>query len=162
MRPIFAAAALLFAAACTPPAQNAEAPAGSAAQGVDPQIAQVVTAAMPGVTITNGAADEEGEYEVTGTLNGWEYEFDLMGPDGGWRVVEIQRDIAWADVPAAVRAAVAAAPNAFEPARAIESRQPQPGDALVIYEIFAPGNPDAPAMEVRFQDGEAAIMAPAH
>jgi hypothetical protein len=148
-------------AACTPPAENAaEQPAPSAASPVDPAIAAVVEAAMPGVTITSGAADGAGEFEVTGTMGGQEYEFDLMGPDGGWRVVEIQRDITWGDAPAPVRDVVATAPNAFLPERVIESRQP--ADGSVVYELFAPGAPDAPAMEVRFMNGEAAIMPPAH
>jgi hypothetical protein len=148
-------------AACTPPADKAaEAPETAAASPVDPAIAAVVEAAMPGVTITAGAADGAGEYEVTGMASGQEYEFDLMGPDGGWRVVEIQRDIAWGDAPAPVRDVVATAPNAFLPERVIESRQP--ADGSVIYELFAAGAPDAPAMEVRFMEGEAAVMPPAH
>lgn len=150
------AAAALLLAACTPPtSQTPDAP-----PPVDPAIAAAVTAAMPGVAITGGEADGADEYEVTGTLDGQEYEFDLMGPEGGWRVVEIQRDIAWADAPEPVRAAFATAPSAFEPARVIESRQP--ADGSIIYEVFAPGAADAPALEIRLLDGEAAIMPPAH
>ncbi len=157
MRHRLAAAALLLAA-CTPPApQSSDAPTPPA---VDPAIAAAVASAMPGVQITGGEADGAGEYEVAGVLDGQEYEFDLMGPEGGWRVVEIQRDVAWADAPAPVRAAFAAAPNAFEPARVIESRQP--ADGSIVYEVFAPGAADAPTLEIRFMDGEAAIMPPAH
>ena len=128
--------------------------------GVDPEVMSAVMDAMPGVTVTGGEADGAGEYEVTGMIDGREYEFDLMGPDGGWRVVEIQRDIAWGDAPAPVRDVVATAPNAFLPERVIESRQPV--DGSIVYELFAPGATDAPAMEVRFMDGQAAIMPPAH
>jgi hypothetical protein len=162
MRATIIVIATLFAPACTPPAANApEAQQTQPAPApVDPAIAAVVEAAMPGVTIVSGAADGEGEYEVTGMAGGQEYEFDLMGPDGGWRVIEIQRDIAWGDAPAPVRNVVATAPNAFLPERVVESRQP--ADGSVVYELFAPGAPDAPAMEVRFMDGEAAIMPPAH
>ncbi len=153
--------AVLLAAACTPPAENSELPpVTTEALPVPPDIAAVVSAAMPGVAITSGATDGAGEYEVTGTLNGHEYEFDLMGPDGGWRVVEIQRDIPWADAPAPVRDLVATAPNGFLPERVIESRQP--ADGSVVYELFAPGAAEAPTIEVRFMDGEAAIMPPAH
>jgi hypothetical protein len=150
---------VLALAACTPPAANTEGDAATAPP-VDPAIAAVVEQAMPGVVISGGEADGEGEYEVTGALNGQEYEFDLMGPAGGWRVTEIQRDIAWGDAPAPVRDVVATAPNAFLPERVIESRQPV--DNSVVYELFAAGAPDAPAMEVRFMDGEAAIMPTAH
>jgi hypothetical protein len=158
---VLATVAVLFAVACTPPTQNSDPPAVTPeALPVPPDIAEVVAAAMPGVAITSGATDGAGEYEVTGTLSGQEYEFDLMGPDGGWRVVEIQRDIAWADAPAPVRDVVATAPNGFLPERVIESRQP--ADGSVVYELFAPGAADTPAIEVRFLDGEAAIMPPAH
>lgn len=151
----------LALAACSPPAEQAapEAPV-AAAPAVDPAIAAVVSAAMPGVTIVSGESDGAGEFEVTGTLNGQEYEFDLMGPEGGWRVTEIQRDIAWADTPESVRTLVAAAPNVFEPARVIESTQPV--DGAIVYELFAPGVTDAPTLEVRVLDGEAAILPPAH
>jgi hypothetical protein len=155
MRIALAAVALL-AAACAPPTPDTEA----TPPAVDAEIVSAVNAAMPGVTIVSGEADGEGEYEVTGTLNGQEYEFDLMGPEGGWRVVEIQRDIVWGDAPAAVRDVAATAPNAFLPERVIESRQPV--DGSVVYELFAPGAPETPAMEVRLLDGEAAIMPPAH
>jgi len=158
MRHLLALSAALLFAACTPPAsQTTETPEANAA--LDPAIVSVVEAAMPGVVISGGQADGEGEFEVSGTLNGQDYEFDLMGPDGGWRVVEIQRDIAWADAPAPVRAAVGVAPNSFEPARVIESRQP--ADGSIVYELFTEGA-TAPAMEVRFLDGEAAVMPPAH
>lgn len=154
---VIAGATLL--AACTPPQQAS--PGSGADASVDPAIVAAVTGAMPGVAITGGEADGAGEYEVTGTLNGQDYEFDLMGSEAGWRVVEIQRDIAWADAPAPVRAAAGGAPNAFEPARVIESRQT--ADGSVVYELFAPGAaPGAPTMEVRFMDGEAAVMPPAH
>jgi hypothetical protein len=148
----------LMLAACSPAVETkTDAPAGAE---IDPAIATVVTAAMPGVEIVSAEADGEGEYEVTGTFGGQEYEFDLMGPDGGWRVIEIQRDIAWSDAPDVVRTAAAAAPDAFEPVRVIESHQPV--DNSIVYELFKAGVADAPSMEVRFLDGEAAVMPPAH
>lgn len=153
----YACAIALLLVACSPPAATTEA---SSAPVVDPAIAAVVEAAMPGVQITGGEADGEGEYEVAGTLNGEAYEFDLMGPDGGWRVVEIQRDIAWVNAPEAVRLAAMETPHPFEPQRVIESRQP--ADGSVIYELFAPAAPDTPSMEVRYLDGEAAVMPPPH
>lgn len=120
-----------------------------------------VTRAMPGVEITGGEGDTQGGCEVTGTLDGQEYEFDLVGPEGGWRVVEIQRDIAWGDAPAPVRDLVATAPNGFLPERVIESRQP--ADGSVVYELFAPGaEPGHPTMEVRFMHGETEILPPTH
>lgn len=149
---------LLFAAACGPAPQTS-APAQPTA--IDDEIRTAVTNAMPGVTITGGAPDGVDEFEVTGTLNREEYEFDLVGPQGGWRVTEIQRDIAWTDTPQNVRDAAAAAPNAFTPVRVIESRQP--ADGSIVYELFAEGaQPGNPTMEVRLLDGQAAVTPPAH
>ena len=155
MRTCLIAAAVLLVA-CTPPS-----PADDASP-VDPEVAAAVAAAMPGATVTSVNVVGEHEIEATAVLDGQEYEFDMMSGDGGpLRVVEIQRDIAWAEAPPAVRAAAVAAPNAFEPARVIESRQP--ADGSIVYELFAPGAaPGAPTMEVRFMDGEAAVMPPAH
>ena len=158
---ILAVIAVMLAAACAQPVENSEPPLPTPeALPVPPHIANAVEAVMPGVVITSGATDGGNEYEATGTFNGQEYEFDLRESDGGWRVVEIQRDIAWGDAPAPVRDVVATAPNGFLPERVIESRQP--ADGSVVYELFAPGAADAPALEVRFLDGEAAIMPPAH
>ena len=44
----------------------------------------------------------------------------------------MQRDIAWADAPAPVRAAAGGAADAFTPARVIESTQE---DGTIIYEL---------------------------
>lgn len=155
----FVLIAALFAAACSPAEQATDAPADDALP-VPPEIAAVVSDAMPGVVITSGASDGAGEYEVTGTLDGNEYEFDLLGPEGGWRVVEVQRDIAWGDAPQAVRDLVATSPNAFLPERVIESGQP--GDGGIVYVLFAAGAPETPALEVRYFDGAAAVVPPAH
>jgi hypothetical protein len=60
-----------------------------------------------------------------------------------------------------VRDVVATAPTGFLPERVIESRQP--ADGSVVYELFASGaEPGQPTMEVRFMDGQAAIMPLAH
>ncbi|HMO76758.1 MAG TPA: hypothetical protein PKD99_10530 [Sphingopyxis sp.] len=94
-------------------------------------------------------------YDVEGTRgDGSEVELDLIEEGGRWRVVEVQRDIAWADAPAEVRAAAAAAPDAFAPVRVIESVQ---ADGAVIYELFAAGRPGEPASEVDWKDGRAAM-----
>ncbi len=155
---LFAIIALLFAAACSPLAETTEPPPAQEALPVPPDIAAAVDAAMPGVAIMSGATDGQGEYEVTGALNGQEYEFDLLGPEGGWRVTEIQREIAWGDTPAPVRNLIATMPNTFLPERVIESRQT--GDESVIYVLSSPSASEA--IEVRLLEGEAAIMPPAH
>lgn len=159
MRNALAATVAILLAACTPPAQNN---ADTTASPVPPDIARAVEASMPGLTIVSGASDGDGEFEVTGTLDGQEYELDLLGPEGGWRVVEVQRDIAWGDAPQAVRDLIATTPGTFLPERVIESGQPANGS--VIYLLFAPGTPEGtePQISVRYFDNEASIMPPAH
>lgn len=149
--------AAVFAAACSPQTPPPPLPTPEALPA-PPHIVHAVQAVMPGVVITSGATDGEGEYEATGTLNGQEYEFDLLGPEGGWRVVQIQRDIAWGDAPAPVRDLIATTPNAFLPERVIESRQT--ADDSLIYILSSPSASEP--IEVRYMDGEAAIMPPAH
>ena len=162
----YALAALTLAvAACSTP--NSETPPTQATAPVVPaEIAAATSIAAPGVAITRGEPDAEGnEYEVTGTMpNGDEVEFDLVQTNGVWTVMEIQRDVAWSSVPGPVRSAAGAAPNSFEPVRVIESTQP--ADGSVIFELFAAERQDGsasrgPAMEVRWHDGKAAVISPA-
>ena len=114
------------------------------------------------MTVEREDVDGQTEWEVAGTdAQGALYEFDITQSSAGWSVLEIQRDMPWQDVPQPVRDAVAAAPNGFEPARVIESRQPV--DGSVVYELFTVEQPAHQAvMEVRFMDGEAAVMPRAH
>lgn len=158
----------LAATACSQPASEqtsapapAATPAPAAATRVPEDIAEVVTAAAPGIAITGG---EEGgdEYEVTGRMpNGDEVELDVVRTNGAWSVLEIQRDVPWASVPEPVRTAAAAAPNAFEPVRVIESRMA--ADGSIVYELFTAAGRDGapargPAMEVRWHEGKAEIV----
>lgn len=131
---------------------QAELPAGLAA---------LVEATVPGMTIAEAERKErEGRiyYDVEGTRpDGSEVEIDvLQGADGKLTAVEVQRDIDWATAPAQVRAAAAAKKDAFAPERVIESRQVDSG--ATIYELFAPGRKDEPAMEVRWQNGKAEVL----
>jgi hypothetical protein len=155
----------LAAAACSPPASETTLPQG-AAPAVPSEIAAVASAAAPGITITSGELDAaNNEYEVAGTMpSGDEIELDLVQSNGAWTVLEIQRDVAWSSVPEPVRAAATAARDSFEPVRVIESKQAS--DGSVVYELFSAEDQDGspgggPAMEVRWQDGKAAVISPA-
>ena len=159
----------LAAAACSPPASET-APAATppqaaapAAPAVPAEIAAAASAAVPGISITGGEMNAgQTQYEVTGTMpNGDEIELDLAQSNGAWTVEEIQRDVAWASVPAPVRAAVAATPKPFEPVRVIESKQA--ADGVVVYELFAAPAQDGtpaggPAMEVRWHNEKAEVV----
>ncbi|MDE0003046.1 MAG: hypothetical protein OXQ29_10165 [Rhodospirillaceae bacterium] len=147
--------------ACSPVAsQTTQTEASESPVSVD--IAMLVSAAVPGITIIGGELNASGnQYEVTGTLpNGDEIEVDMVQSNGAWTVDEIQRDIAWSTVPEPVRAAAGAAPDSFEPVRIIESTQA--ADGSIVYELFRAmedGSPSrGPAMEVRWHDGSAEVM----
>lgn len=125
------------------------------ADTVPADVAAAVKKAMPQMTISEAELKErDGRryYDVEGTLpDGSEIELDMLQTPQGWEVVEIQRDIAWASAPVPVRAAAGRA----EPVRVIESRQT---DGTVIYELFAPGQPKDPALEVKWRDGKAELL----
>jgi len=121
-------------------------------------VRDVVLARVPGMTIAEAERKERGGktfFDVEGTRpDGSAVELDLIEEAGTYRVVEMQRDIAWADAPAPVRAAAGAAADAFTPARVIESTQE---DGMIVYELFAPGKADEPAAEVNWKDGKAVL-----
>ncbi|RHW17799.1 hypothetical protein D1610_09800 [Sphingomonas gilva] len=138
------------------PVTNASAVAGEA---VPAEVRALAEQTVPGMTIAEAERKErEGRvyYDVEGTRpDGSEVELDMLEEKGAFRVVEIQRDIAWSEAPAAAIAAARAAAGAFAPERVIESTQT---DGTVIYELFAPGRTDEPAMEVRMKDGKAELL----
>lgn len=153
--------------ACSPAPVKVDAPDSVedvAAADVPADVAAAVQAALPGFRVTAAERKErDGRvyYDVEGARpDGAEAELDLLQTADGWRAVEIQRDIAWADAPASVRDLVATAPAGFLPVRVIESTQTE--DGAVIYELFAEGRPEAPSMEVRLVDGRARIMTEAN
>ncbi len=147
------ASAVLLAgvAACSdPPAPAAEVAAEVEITEIAPadlpaDVRALAESAVEGFVISEvlrKVRDGRTYYDVEGELpDGSEIEFDILMTDSGPEIVEIQRDLDWADVPDAVRAA---APG-VTPARVIESMQT---DGVIIYELFAPGAPADPAMEV--------------
>lgn len=122
---------------------------------IPPAVVAAVQAAQPGMTITEAELKErDGRryYDVEGEVGGEEIELDLLQTGETWTVVEIQRDIAWADAPANVRAAA----GNVSPVRVIESKQA--ADGSIIYELFAEGKPAEPSLEVMLKDGEASVL----
>ncbi|WP_218668001.1 hypothetical protein [Sphingopyxis sp. KK2] len=118
----------------------------------------VVLAAVPDIEISGAqrkARDGMVFYDVEGSRgDGSEVELDVIDEGGIYRVVEIQRDIAWSEAPAAVRAAADVAPDRFVPARVIESTQT---DGSVIYELFTVDKPDEPTAEIDWKNGDAKL-----
>ncbi|HVL42068.1 MAG TPA: hypothetical protein VM348_07920 [Brevundimonas sp.] len=120
----------------------------------------VVLIARPGMIISEAELKErDGRryYDVEGRMpDGSDIELDLLETPSGWKVVEIQRDLAWNRVPAGVRTAAEGARAGFAPVRVIESVQAD--DGAVIYELFAEGQPATPALEVRAHDGQTEVL----
>lgn len=131
----------------------------AAAEVAPPDVTASVKAAMPQMTITEAELKErEGRryYDVEGLLpDGSEIELDLLQTPQGWQVVEIQRDIAWTAAPPAVREAAKPAWKGPAPVRVIESKQT---DGSIVYELFAPGRPATPALEVMLKGGQASVL----
>lgn len=123
------------------------------------EVSIVVDSAVPGMQI-EGVERKERDgrvyYDVAGKrADGSEVELDLLEEGGTYTIVEIQRDIPWAEVPQSAQAAAAASEKTFEPVRVIESTQT---DGSVIYELFADGQPKKPSLEVRVVDGKAEVL----
>lgn len=163
-------AAALACAGCSgepvpPPADNGVLPAGPLTNisavddaAIPPAIKALAEATVPGMVVQEAERKErDGRvyYDVEGRrADGSEVEIDVLEEAGGKLTpVEIQRDISWAEVP---KPAADAAKPSFVPARVIESRQV--ADNSVIYELFAPGRDDEPAMEVRSKDGKVEVL----
>lgn len=157
------AALALALAACSPAPIPTEQPAqGEAATHAPAEALTAIKAQLPGFLATSAVSDNSTGaqgYRVSGTQGGSSYEVQLLRMNEGWTVVAIRRDIAWADAPQVVREAAAAMPGAMQPTRVVENRQP--GAEGVIYELYGAGA-EAPTVEVRFADGQAAVMPAPH
>ncbi|MGE0596332.1 MAG: hypothetical protein AB7P07_08200 [Hyphomonadaceae bacterium] len=160
---LFAAATLLLAAACSPPARDeAPVPIETAAPAAAPDevlaVIRVEEAAFaPSAAVENTQTGAR-VFEVTGTGDGAPT-YHVMHFNEGWRIVSVRRELVWGDAPQAVRDAVATSPQAIAPARVVEVREP--GADGVMYELY--NDPaGAPLLTVRAVDGEAAIMPAPH
>ena len=104
---------------------------------VPPEVLAAAEAARPGFVPAEAEAetrDGRRYFDIEGrTVDDKDIEFDIMEENGVWRVVETQRDIAFATAPRPVRAAARGADPSLAPTRVIESVQ---ADGLVIYEIY--------------------------
>jgi len=73
--------------------------------------------------------------DVEGETGGKEIEFDMLQTESGWKVVEVQRDLTWPQLPENVAKALKADSPEFMPKRIIESVQY--GTDITIYEFYA-------------------------
>lgn len=128
---------------------------------VPAEVLAAATAAQPGFTAAEAEAetrDGRRYFDVGGKLSdGSQVEFDIMEEDGGWRVVETQRDIDFSAAPPPVRQASAAHDAGLQPTRVIESRQQ---DGIVIYELYgeANGDPQGRKVEIKWDGRNAELL----
>ncbi len=114
-------------------------------------------AKIPGMNIAEVERKERDGlvfFDVEGTRpDGSEVELDMLEENGSYTVVEVQRDIDWAEVPADAKSA--APDTLFTPVRVIESLQ---NDGTIIYELFEDGKPKEPSAEISYKDGKAEML----
>jgi hypothetical protein len=172
-RTILTAVLLLSLAACSePPTPTAEQTAGAPSTrvqasgkqaedlaSVPAEVLAAAKAVRPQLQVTaveHEQRDGNDYYDVAGTLDGAELELDITRVEGKWTVVEAQRDITTAQVPAPVATALAGTHPTFKANRIIESDQ---GNGIVIYEFFGPGeNGPETKIEVKSEGGKAEVL----
>lgn len=165
---VFAIAMMLAsAAACAPPAQtsaqaDAPMPIETAAPAQAPaEVLAAVQAQDAAFVVTDSVQDNTTgaqTYKLKGTGAQGVTTYSVMHFNEGWRVVEVRREMAWADAPRAVRDVVANSAQAMVPDRVEEVYQP--GAEGVTYDLY---NGAAVALTVRdLGDGQAAIMPAPH
>ena len=120
---------------------------------VPPEVIATAVSHAAGLTFTEAERETRNGvvyFDLEGTdSTGAEWELDIMQTEDGWQVVEVQRDIDMADVPADVQASLKDNAADFAPVRIIESTQ---NDGQIVYEFF---DADAGKREVLW-DGETA------
>jgi hypothetical protein len=128
-------------------------------ESIPPEVVAAVMAARPGMQIAEAEHEQRNGndyYDVEGTLNGAEIELDLTKVEGSWQVVEVQRDIAATEAPAAVMMALTGKNPQFAADRIIESDQ---GNGIVIYEFFGSDSDGRETkIEVKFESGAAEVL----
>lgn len=167
MKRIVMIGVLAMAAACSPaapPADETPVPIETTAPAeAPPEVLTVIRAEDPDFAVSESIEDATTgarTFEVTGASgNGVLRTYNVMHFNEGWRIVQIRRDIAWADAPASVRNAVATSPSAIVPAKVVEVHEP--GADGVMYELWGDA-PEALLLTVRDVDGQAAIMPAPH
>ena len=130
-----------------------------AAEDLPASVSMVIAAERPDFAVTEVLKKVRGTrvyYDVEGDLpDGSEIEFDVLMDGDAAQIVEIQRDLDWANVPTEVRTKALAASEGAIPVRTIESTQT---DGAVIYEFFAANKPKDPAYEVRVHQGAVELL----
>ncbi len=135
--------------------------AGTALADVPPEVIEAAKRVKPGLAIQAAeyeTRDGRDYYDLAAVMpDDREIELDLTRIDGVWTVVEVQRDIVYAEVPVPVADILAAAVPGWEAERIIESDQ---GEGTIIYEFFGPGGVSGERIkyEVKWADNSAELL----
>lgn len=130
-------------------------------------VSQIPPSAMEEIkTIKPGFVEEEAEKEfkhgnvyldIEGEVDGKEIEFDMLQTESGWKVVEVQRDLTWSQLPNDVAEALKTDSPGFMPRRIIESVQH--GTDITIYEFYAvDANGKESRKEVKVENGVTTVL----
>lgn len=123
------------------------------------EVVELVQKARPGITITGAEKElKHGKTYIDVEAKdsaGKEIEFDTLLGEKGWSIAEVQRDLAFADVPEPVRASLLEKVPGAKPARVIESDQ---GDGVIVYEFYTVSEGKEAKHEVKFSGGKAEFL----
>ena len=152
---LLSTAALIAAFSSCQPVNQGSAASNLAAGDIPTNVAALIAKRRPDFVAKEVQKKVRGErtyYDIEGTSRGAEIEFDVLMTKSGPKIVEIQRDLKWTQVPLIVRATYRRETKAAEPIRIIESVQT---DDSIIYEFFLSGPPSGPRYEIRTAKGQA-------
>ena len=160
--------ALVTLALITSLASHASTKVGSTLnEKVARDIDQIPASAMSEImSIKPGFVAEEAEKEfkhgniyldIEGEADGKEIEFDMLQTESGWKVVEVQRDLTWSQLPQNVAQALKTDSPDFEAKRIIESVQY--GTEITVYEFYAvDAEGKESRKEVKVENGAATVL----
>ena len=123
------------------------------------EVLSVATAMRPDLTIGSAETEQRNGityFDVEGTDEyGAEIELDIMADGDSWKVVEVQRDIAFEVMPGPVQETYLAT-GLPDPKRIIESDQT---DGRIVFELFSPvADGDDLKTEILWADDEATLL----
>jgi hypothetical protein len=150
----------LMLAACAPTPQAANTKNVAELPRAPAEAIEIVNAQIPDFIVTNAEPSGELHFVIEGKAEGSAFIVQLANVNAAWGVLAVRREMAWTDVPVAVRSALLDLQNAtrdiYTPQRAVEVRNAQ--DDRVLYEVYDPlAPPDRPIL-ISLVDNHAVVL----